>query len=93
MSGRSATGPWRFELTAKAMRDLRRVDGPTRQRIFEALERLAEDPLSGDVRKIRGARSEWRLRMGDWRVRYERDDDRRTIWVVHVLPRERAYRD
>ncbi len=34
---------------------------------------------------------EWRLRVGDWRVRFERDAEAHTISVVRILPRGRAY--
>jgi mRNA interferase RelE/StbE len=33
----------------------------------------------------------WRLRVGDWRVIFERDEAIRVIGVVRVLPRGRAY--
>jgi mRNA interferase RelE/StbE len=36
---------------------------------------------------------EWRLRVGDWRVRFDRDDEARVIVVLRVLPRGRAYRE
>jgi mRNA-degrading endonuclease RelE of RelBE toxin-antitoxin system len=35
---------------------------------------------------------EWRLRVGDWRVRFTFDDEQRVIVVLRVLPRGRAYR-
>jgi mRNA-degrading endonuclease RelE of RelBE toxin-antitoxin system len=43
------------------------------------------------VRKL-GAQ-EWRLRVGDWRVRFDRDDEAQAIVVLRVLPRGRAYRE
>jgi mRNA interferase RelE/StbE len=84
---------WRFEFTAKALRDLRHLDTGTRERLIAAIDGLAEIPLRGDVRKLRGTTDEWRLRVGDWRVRYERDTTKRIIRVLQVLPRGRAYRD
>lgn len=36
---------------------------------------------------------EWRLRVGDWRVRFVRDSETGVVYVVRVLPRGRAYRD
>jgi mRNA-degrading endonuclease RelE of RelBE toxin-antitoxin system len=46
--------------------------------------------LAGDIKRLRGS-GEYRLRAGDWRVRFERDDRQLTIVVVRVLPRGRAY--
>ncbi|TML96179.1 MAG: hypothetical protein E6G10_27290, partial [Actinobacteria bacterium] len=35
---------------------------------------------------------EHRLRVGDWRVLLRLDRDQRTVYVLRVLPRGRAYR-
>jgi mRNA-degrading endonuclease RelE of RelBE toxin-antitoxin system len=34
---------------------------------------------------------EWRIRVGDWRIRFTRDIHTRTIIIQRVLPRGRAY--
>jgi mRNA interferase RelE/StbE len=47
----------------------------------------------GDIRKLQGSDNEWRLRVGEWRVRFAPDNDRREIVILRVLPRGRAYRD
>jgi mRNA-degrading endonuclease RelE of RelBE toxin-antitoxin system len=45
--------------------------------------------LAGDIRKLDAL--QWRLRIGDWRVRLSFDDDQQVIVVLRVLPRGRAY--
>ena len=85
--------PWRVELTRSAQRDLRRLDPPVRERVRIALAGLAEDPHgSAGLRRLTG-RPETRLRVGDWRVLLTLDPEARTIVVLRVLPRGRAYRD
>lgn len=87
-----------------ARRDLRRLDQQTAQRVLLAIRRYAETG-QGDVRQLE-ARSEWRLRVGDWRVLFEARHETRAadpsspgeiqVWVIEilrVLPRGRAYRD
>lgn len=59
------------------------------RRIAASLDRFVEDPFAGDVRRLNAA--QWRLRVGDWRVRFTFDDERRAIVVLRVLPRGRAY--
>ena len=83
---------WRYLFTSRARRDFKRLDPPTRKRVLAALERLIGDPPAGDVVRLAGI-EEWRLRVGDWRVRFERDPDARIIYVLRVLPRGKAYRD
>jgi mRNA-degrading endonuclease RelE of RelBE toxin-antitoxin system len=67
-----------------------RNDPATARRVQRAVDRYAEDSL-GDVRKLHGGLNEWRLRVGDWRVRFEIDTH--AIVVLRILPRGRAYRD
>jgi mRNA interferase RelE/StbE len=86
----SDSSGWVF--TPRAKRDLRRLDQPVQRRVIDALDRLVGDPPAGDVVKLTGPDDEWRLRVGDWRVRFQRDADG-LIYVLRVLPRGRAYRD
>lgn len=82
---------WHVVIDDRARKDLRRIDPPTRQRILRAIARLAQGAeLTGDVKRLQGSR-EYRLRVGDWRVRFERDDRQLIITIVRVLPRGRAY--
>ncbi|MGI8608897.1 MAG: type II toxin-antitoxin system RelE family toxin [Candidatus Dormibacteria bacterium] len=69
----------------KALRRLGRTD---RERIIVAIQRL---PL-GDVRPLRGHIRQWRLRVGDWRIRFFRDDQNRVIAVIAVIARGGAYK-
>ncbi|MCH8095679.1 MAG: type II toxin-antitoxin system RelE/ParE family toxin [Proteobacteria bacterium] len=43
-------------------------------------------------RRPRAASQAYRLRVGDWRVIYEVDRKTRTMHVVVIAPRGRAYR-
>ena len=68
-----------------------------RQKILEALRRLAEDPVTPrpkmDIRKLKGPtgrRDLYRLRVGDFRVLY--DVERDTVWVTEIFRRGRGYR-
>lgn len=73
------------ELDRLARRDRRLVI-----RIRQAINRYA-DTGHGNVRKLQGA-DEYRLRVGDWRVRFALDHAARVIVVVRVSPRRDAYR-
>ena len=85
---------WRVELTRPAERDIRRLDRPVRERILTGLEGLVGEPPTGDIKRLSGITPpQWRLRVGDWRVRFSRDPESRTILVLRVLPRGRAYRE
>jgi len=72
---------------------MRTLDAVTHQRIVDTLERLSDQSWRSDVRKLQGSEGEWRLRVGDYRIVYERDARQRTISVLGVAPRGRAYRN
>ena len=72
-----------------ARRDLKRLDRPVQRRVLDALNRFVAAPRSGDIRKLDSV--QWRLRVGDWRVRFSFDDENQVIVVLRVLPRGRAY--
>lgn len=80
-----------IRIEESAARELRRVAGPERARIVAAIDRLAETPhlgsaLKGDLRGLR------RLRVGDWRVVYEVQDDALIVLVIRVGHRREIYR-
>jgi mRNA interferase RelE/StbE len=84
---------WTIEWTERARRDLRRLDRQMAERALTAVERLAATE-QGDVTRLQGVEPpEWRLRVGDWRIRFQYDYQRHSIEVLRVLPRGRAYRD
>ncbi|MGH2917077.1 MAG: type II toxin-antitoxin system RelE family toxin [Solirubrobacteraceae bacterium] len=87
-------GDWRLKITNPAARDIKRLDKPVQQRILAALPGLQSDPPAGDVKRLTGHKPpQWRLRVGDYRIRFNRDHDTRTVLILRVLPRGRAYRD
>lgn len=81
---------WSIGFSRQADKDMERLDSSVRQRVSSALDKLADDPHSGALRKLAG-RPESRLRVGDWRVLVELDAKAREIHVKRVLPRGRAY--
>jgi mRNA interferase RelE/StbE len=81
---------WRVNYTSRARRDLRRLDRQVAKRVILALDGLAANDPRSDLRKLSGS-DEYRLRVGEWRVRLDRDPANRQITVLRVLPRGRAY--
>lgn len=82
----------RYDFSPAGARDVRKLDSVVRRRVFDALDCLVSDSPHGDVRKLRGSNDEWRLRVGDWRVRFVRDPGTDDVYVLGIEPRDRAYR-
>ncbi|MGI8553769.1 MAG: type II toxin-antitoxin system RelE family toxin [Dehalococcoidia bacterium] len=64
-----------------------------RNAVLQALDRLAADFGSADVKKLSSGHSAWRLRVGRWRVILDLDNKTGAINVTRVLPRDSAYHD
>ncbi|MFZ5532946.1 MAG: type II toxin-antitoxin system RelE family toxin [Pseudomonadota bacterium] len=73
---------------AKALEAIARAD---RQRLIEAIDRLADNPAAGSVLKgeLSGLR---RVRVGDHRIVYEVHDDQLVVLVVRIGHRRDIYR-
>lgn len=79
-------------LESRAQRDLRRLSPEAFRRVVRAVQGLAVDTRPPGCRKIVGSRSDWRLRVGDYRIVYEIDDAARMVRVMYVRHRRDAYR-
>ena len=75
-----------------ARKELEALDEPLATRVLRRIEKLADDPRPGGVRKLRGASGLWRFRVGDYRVLYAIHDDRTLVDVIAIRHRSDAYR-
>jgi mRNA-degrading endonuclease RelE of RelBE toxin-antitoxin system len=82
----------RIVVTGRAERDLRHLTAQDQARVRAAIDGLRGRPPIGDIRKLQGA-DEWRLRVGELRVRFDVTDGGQIVRILRVLPRGRAYRD
>lgn len=74
-------------LSRDAEKYLARLDKQTRGRIIEAIQNLP----AGEVKKLKGIEA-YRLRVGDYRVIFERDSRILTIHVIKIAPRGQIYK-
>ncbi len=82
---------WGIEWTPRARKDLRKLDRQVAARVVAAVERLARTG-EGDVLRLTAVEpAEYRLRVGDWRVRFRLDHDRQVLIILRVLRRDKAY--
>jgi len=84
---------YRIVFTKQATRSLHKMPRNMARLIREKLDQLAQEPYTRNpnLTKLQG-RSGYRLRVGDWRVIYELEDERLVILVLKVGPRGEVYR-
>lgn len=81
---------YRVELRPAAVRALRRLDPPVRQRLQGVIALLARDPRPPGARALRG-RPGFRVRVSDYRILYTVSDDVLLVVVVTVGQRREIY--
>ena len=83
-----------FEIVLEraAEKDLRRLSNQIHDRVIEGIFALANDPRPVGSKKLAGSKSNWRIRVGDYRVLYEIADIVRIVRVYRVRHRRDAYR-
>jgi mRNA interferase RelE/StbE len=76
------------EFKPKAQKDLADLTPAVRQRILPKIERL-QDNLAGDVKRLTNFTPEFRLRVGDYRVLFEVEEQR--VIIYRIRHRKEAY--
>jgi len=84
-------GNYRLTFARSARRELEALDRQLVQRIFVKIEALSENPRPRACRKLQGSENLWRIRIGDYRVVYNVDDEQRVVDIVTVRHRSKAY--
>ena len=75
-----------------AERDLRRLPEAIFRRINESLLALRDNPRPGGTVKLSANLKGWRLRVGDYRILYQINDDARMVTIVRIRHRRDVYR-
>ncbi len=70
----------------QALKFLQKLDKPTIKRIISAIEMLP----SGDVKKLKGKEG-YRLRVGDFRVIFDKDGN--VLYIIKIGNRGQVYKD
>ena len=82
---------FKVSITSRAERELKRLDQPVRNRIIIALSALASELRPAGCLKVKSEENVWRIRVGDWRVGYQVDDNNSEVVVVRIAHRSDFY--
>lgn len=82
---------YRVDLTSKARRQLSVLPKDVQKRIDLRLLALAGNPRPAGVKKLQG-QDRYRIRVGDYRVIYQIQDEVLLVLVVEIAHRREAYR-
>ncbi|MGD1859358.1 MAG: type II toxin-antitoxin system RelE/ParE family toxin [Leptolyngbyaceae cyanobacterium] len=80
-------------ITPRAVKkQLDALPGSIYERIAVKIQRLAEAPRPAGALKMKGSEREYRIRIGNYRVRYEIDDQALTILLLQCKHRKDVYK-
>jgi mRNA interferase RelE/StbE len=77
-----------IDFKPKAVKDLRSLPRQIQSKILEKIQ-LMENDLAGDVKKLTNFTPEYRLRVGNYRVLFEIENE--SIVIYRVKSRGKAY--
>lgn len=83
---------YRVLLERSAERDLGRLSSQVHERVIASIKNLAATPRPSGCRKLEGSKNDWRIRVGDYRIIYEIEDQARVVRVNRVRHRREVYR-
>ena len=86
-------GSYKIELRRSAEEDLRKISPPKFiTNILKKIESLPGNPFPRQSLKLSGEQGMYRMRVGDYRVIYEVDQDSNRIVIHYIRHRKDVYR-
>ena len=83
----------RIEVKRSAAKALKKIPKPDQKRISEKIDNLAENLPNPDTTKMKGNNPFHRIRVRDYRIIYEIQEDVLVILIVKVGHRKDIYRN
>lgn len=82
----------RVEFHPEVYKQLQRLPRQVFPTALDRIIRLANEPRPPDVKKLVGSDSDWRIRIGQYRILYEINDRAGVVTVYNVAKRSDVYK-
>jgi len=79
----------KIELRKSAIRDLKNISEPYKNKLHNKIAELEKFPDITNIKKLTNFEPAYRLRLGDYRILFDVQDD--TIIIGRVLHRKHSY--
>lgn len=77
--------------TRRARKETQKLDRITLARVARAIDGLENNPRPPGCLQVKTQERLWRIRVGDWRIGYEIDDEAREVTIITVGHRSEFY--
>lgn len=82
----------RIEFHPDTLKQLQKLPRDAFEAALKAIIGLSKEPRPTGAKKLVGSRDDWRVRIGQYRIVYEIDDDAQMVTIYTVAKRSDAYR-
>lgn len=79
----------KLKIRKSAIKDLKKIDQEVRKRLHDKIQDLADFPDVSNVKKLTNFEPAYRVRVGDYRILFDINDD--VIEIGRVLHRKESY--
>jgi len=83
---------YRIEFVSSAAKEFRTLEPSAKCRIASTIDTLSQNPRPVGARKLRGHHHLYRIRVGDYRIVYEIDDQIKVLWITRIRHHRDVYR-
>lgn len=84
---------YRVEIEKSAAKELKKIPRPNQKRISIAIDNLAENLPNPDTTKMKGNNPFHKIRVGDYRIIYEIQNNVLLILIIKIDHRKDIYRN
>ncbi|MCA0388676.1 MAG: type II toxin-antitoxin system RelE/ParE family toxin [Bacteroidetes bacterium] len=81
-----------LEFKSSVEKDFRKIPKTQQVKIWKEIQKLKDDPRPKNSRKLAGTESDYRIRIGDYRVVYQIVDDSKLVVIFTAAHRKDIYR-
>ncbi len=75
---------WSVNVAKDAQKLLAKIPAKDEEHIIVALQQMRSDPFSGDIVKLKNARTAWRRRVGNFRIFFDVYHEQLLVDVVGI---------
>ena len=78
---------WTIQVSPRASKEIKKVPHPDIQRVRYAIDEMETDPLAGDIVYLSAHESDYRRRVGNWRIFFSLNKAAKVVIVNHITRR------
>lgn len=83
---------YQIKIHRQVAKKLQKLPTKDYQKISKELHQLSQKGKTSKTKKLSGKhKGSYRLRIGDWRILFTKDDEKKTICLLHLGPRGDIY--